>query len=137
MGAELLLVCSNVSPASIDDDARAAADLAEMAERAQKRGLRVGFEALAWGRNVNNWRHAWRIVAAAAHPALGLIVDSFHTLALGDDLFGSRRRSGRQDLLRAAGRCTETVDGRAVLEPAFPQLSRSGPVAGRQRSFAT
>jgi 4-hydroxyphenylpyruvate dioxygenase len=88
LGAELLLVCSNISSASIDDDARAAADLAEMAERAQKRGLRVGFEALAWGRNVNTWRHAWRIVDAAAHPALGLIVDSFHTLALGDDLSG-------------------------------------------------
>jgi 4-hydroxyphenylpyruvate dioxygenase len=88
LGAELLLVCSNVSPASIDDDARAAADLAEMAERAHKRGLRVGFEALAWGRNVNKWRHAWKIVEAAGHPALGLIVDSFHTLALGDDLAG-------------------------------------------------
>ncbi|MEA2773787.1 MAG: 4-hydroxyphenylpyruvate dioxygenase [Acetobacteraceae bacterium] len=88
LGATLLLVCSNVSPASIDDDARAAADLAEMAERARKRGLRVGFEALAWGRNVNKWRHAWRIVKAADHPALGLIVDSFHTLALNDDLAG-------------------------------------------------
>ncbi|MEA2774714.1 MAG: 4-hydroxyphenylpyruvate dioxygenase [Acetobacteraceae bacterium] len=88
LGAELLLVCSNVSPASIDDDGRAAADLAEMAERAHKRGLRVGFEALAWGRNVSKWRHAWKIVEAAAQPALGLIVDSFHTLALGDDLSG-------------------------------------------------
>jgi 4-hydroxyphenylpyruvate dioxygenase len=86
LGAELLLVCSNVSPAVIDDDARAAADLAEMAERAHKRGLRVGFEALAWGRNINTWRHAWKIVETASHPALGLIVDSFHTLALGDDL---------------------------------------------------
>jgi 4-hydroxyphenylpyruvate dioxygenase len=88
LGAELLLVCSNVSPASIDDHARAAADLHEMADRAQKRGLRVGFEALAWGRNVRTWRHAWKIVQAANHPALGLIVDSFHTLALDDDLSG-------------------------------------------------
>jgi 4-hydroxyphenylpyruvate dioxygenase len=88
LGTELLLVCSNVSPASIDDDSRATADLAEMAERAHKRGLRVGFEALAWGRNINRWRHAWRIVEAAAHPALGLIVDSFHTLAVDDDLSG-------------------------------------------------
>jgi 4-hydroxyphenylpyruvate dioxygenase len=86
LGAELLLVCSNVSPACIDDDARATADLLEMAERAHKRGLRVGFEALAWGRNINRWRHAWKIVQAANHPALGLIVDSFHTLALGDDI---------------------------------------------------
>jgi 4-hydroxyphenylpyruvate dioxygenase len=86
LGAELLLVCSNVSPASINDDTRAVADLLEMAERAHKRGLRVGFEALAWGRNINKWRHAWKIVEAANHPALGLIVDSFHTLALGDDI---------------------------------------------------
>ena len=88
LGTDLLLVCSNVSPASLNDDVRAAADLAEMAERADKRGLRVGFEALAWGRNIKKWRHAWQIVKAVDHPALGLIVDSFHTLALDDDLTG-------------------------------------------------
>ena len=88
LGTELLLVCSNVSPASLDDDARAAADLREMAERARTRGLRVGFEALAWGRNINKWAHAWKIIQAADHPALGLIVDSFHSLAVGDDLSG-------------------------------------------------
>ena len=68
LGAELLLVCSNVSPASLNDDARAAADFAEMAERAHKRGLRVGYEALAWGRNVNTWRHAWNIVRLPTIP---------------------------------------------------------------------
>lgn len=88
LGAELLLVCSNINPAAIDDDARAAADLAEMAEHARRRGLRVGYEALAWGRHVNRWRHAWRIVQMADHPALGLIMDSFHTLAAGDDVAG-------------------------------------------------
>jgi 4-hydroxyphenylpyruvate dioxygenase len=86
LGAELLLVCSNISPAALDDNARAAADLAEMAERAAKRGLRVGFEALAWGHHIRTWKHAWKVIAAADHPALGLILDSFHTLALGDDL---------------------------------------------------
>jgi 4-hydroxyphenylpyruvate dioxygenase len=88
LGAGLLLVCSNVHPAALADDARAAADLTEMAERAGRRGLRVGYEALAWGRHVNRWRHAWRIVEQAAHPGLGLIVDSFHTLAIGDDPAG-------------------------------------------------
>ncbi len=88
LGTDLLLVCSNISPASLNDDARAASDLAEMAERAAQRGMRVGFEALAWGRNINRWRHAWDMVKAADHPALGLIVDSFHTLAVGDDLSG-------------------------------------------------
>lgn len=88
LGADLLLVCSNVHPATVNDDARAAADLAELAARAQRRGLRIGYEALAWGRHVNRWRHAWRIVQLADHPALGLIVDSFHTLAVGDDPAG-------------------------------------------------
>ncbi len=88
LGCELLMVCSNTHAAAIDDDARAAADLAEMAERAQRRGLRVCYEALAWGRHVNRWRHAWNIVRAADHPALGLLVDSFHTLALNDDPSG-------------------------------------------------
>src|SRR3984885_6831219 len=91
LGTDLTLVCSNTQPATINDDSRAAADLAEMAERAGRRGLRVGFEALSWGRHVNRWGHAWRIVQQAAHPAMGLIVDSFHTLALGDDPSGIAR----------------------------------------------
>ena len=88
LGTDLVLVCSNTLPAAIDDDARAAADLAEMAARAAARGLRVGYEALAWGRHVNRWRHAWNIVQRGDHPALGLIVDSFHTLAVNDDPSG-------------------------------------------------
>ena len=88
LGTDLVLVCSNVQPSAIDDDARAAADLHAMAERAGRRGLRVGYEALAWGRHVRRWAHAWRIVQGADHPALGLIVDSFHTLCLDDDPAG-------------------------------------------------
>ena len=88
LGTDLLLVCSNIHPAAIDDDARAAADLAAMAERARRRGLRVGYEALAWGRHINRWRHAWTIVQTVDDASLGLIVDSFHTLAIGDDPSG-------------------------------------------------
>jgi 4-hydroxyphenylpyruvate dioxygenase len=88
LGTDLVLVCSNVQPSTLHDPNRAAADLAEMAERAQRRGLRVGYEALAWGRHVNRWGQAWDIVQRAAHPALGIIVDSFHTLAVNDDPSG-------------------------------------------------
>ena len=88
LGTDLMLVCSNTSPLALDDDSRASADLLAMADRASRRGLRIGFEALCWGRHVRLWSHAWRIVEAAAHPALGLIVDSFHTLALKDDPSG-------------------------------------------------
>ena len=88
LGTDLVLVCSNTQAAALDDDARAAADLHEMALRAARRGLRVGFEALSWARHIRLWRHAWQIVQQADHPALGLIVDSFHTLALRDDPAG-------------------------------------------------
>lgn len=85
LGTKLLLVCSNTQPSALDDDARAAADLAELAERAARRGLRIGYEALSWARHVKTWRHAWKIIESAAHPALGLVVDSFDVLATGDD----------------------------------------------------
>jgi 4-hydroxyphenylpyruvate dioxygenase len=88
LGAPMVLVCSNTQAAALDDDARATADLRAMAERAAARGLLVGFEALSWGRHISRWGHAWRIVQAVDHPALGLIVDSFHTLALRDDPAG-------------------------------------------------
>ena len=88
LGASMVLVCSNVQAAALPEPERAAADLREMAERAARRGLLVGYEALAWGKHTNRWRQAWEIVRRADHPALGLILDSFHTLCLGDDLEG-------------------------------------------------
>lgn len=81
LGAELLLVCSNISPAALPDRNRIIDDFAELGERAAARGLRVGYEALAWGRHVHDHRDAWSIVRDVAHPAIGVILDSFHTLA--------------------------------------------------------
>jgi 4-hydroxyphenylpyruvate dioxygenase len=81
LGTDLMLVCSSVSPISLGGIDRAAADLHELGERAAKRGLRVGYEALAWGRYVSDHRDAWEIVRRAGHPSIGLILDSFHTLA--------------------------------------------------------
>jgi 4-hydroxyphenylpyruvate dioxygenase len=78
---ELLLICSNISPASLGGIDRAAADFRELGERAASRGLRVGYEALAWGRHVNDYRDAWEIVRRADHRSIGVILDSFHTLA--------------------------------------------------------
>ena len=54
-----------------------------MGELAAPRGLRVGFEALAWGRHVNDYRDAWEIVRRADHKSIGVILDSFHALAPG------------------------------------------------------
>ncbi|WP_417579550.1 bifunctional sugar phosphate isomerase/epimerase/4-hydroxyphenylpyruvate dioxygenase family protein [Pelagibacterium sp.] len=81
LGTDLVLICSNVSPAALGGIDRAAADLRELGERAERRGLRIGYEALAWGRHVNDHRDAWEIVRRADHANVGLIVDSFHTIA--------------------------------------------------------
>ena len=86
LGCDLLLVCSNISPDSLGGIDRAAEDLRELGERAAKRGLRVGFEALAWGRHINDHRDAWEVVRRADHPAIGLVLDSFHTLVRKIDL---------------------------------------------------
>ena len=96
LGAELLLVCSNTSPLVTDDPLLATAQLHELAERAARRGLRVGFEALAWGRVTSRWSQAWDIVQRADHPALGLILDSFHTLSLRDDFAGIAQLPGER-----------------------------------------
>ena len=85
LGAPLMLVCSNTSQLALPEPERAAAQLHELAQRAARRNLRIGFEALAWGRWVKFYREAWAIVERAAHPHLGLILDSFHTLSLADD----------------------------------------------------
>ncbi|MEO8527310.1 MAG: TIM barrel protein [Caldimonas sp.] len=88
LGAPLMLVCSNTSPLALDDAARSAAQLHALAERAARRNLRIGYEALAWGRFVRLYGQAWKIVDEADHPHLGLILDSFHTLSLQDDPAG-------------------------------------------------
>jgi 4-hydroxyphenylpyruvate dioxygenase len=86
LGADLLLVCSNVSPESLGGIDRAAEDLRALGERAAARGLRIGFEALAWGRHISDYRDAWEAVRRADHAAVGLVLDSFHALARKTDL---------------------------------------------------
>lgn len=86
LGTDLMLVCSSVSPVSLGGIDRAAADFRELGERAAKRGLRVGYEALAWGRHVFDYRDAWEIVRRANRPEVGIVLDSFHILARGLDL---------------------------------------------------
>jgi 4-hydroxyphenylpyruvate dioxygenase len=86
LGCPLLMVCSNVSPASLGGIDRAAADFRELGERAAKRGLKVAFEALAWGRHINDYRDAWEVVRRADHKAVGLVLDTFHTFARKTDL---------------------------------------------------
>jgi len=86
LGCDLLMICSNVSPDSLGGVDRAAADLRALGDRAKAQGLRIAFEALAWGRHINDYRDAWEVVRRADHPAVGLVLDSFHILARKTDL---------------------------------------------------
>jgi 4-hydroxyphenylpyruvate dioxygenase len=86
LNCNLLMICSNVSPDSLGGIDRAAEDFHELGERAAKRGMRVGFEALAWGRHISDYRDSWEVVRRADHPAIGLTLDSFHIFARKTDL---------------------------------------------------
>ncbi|WP_414475172.1 bifunctional sugar phosphate isomerase/epimerase/4-hydroxyphenylpyruvate dioxygenase family protein [Microvirga sp. M2] len=90
LGCDLLMVCSNVSSDSLGGIERAAADFHELGERAAKRGMRVAFEALSWGRHIHDYRDAWEVVRRANHSAVGLVLDSFHVLARATDLSAIR-----------------------------------------------
>jgi 4-hydroxyphenylpyruvate dioxygenase len=94
LGTDLMIVSSNVSPDSLPDRGRIVQDFRELGERAVARGLRVGFEALAWARHVRDHRDAWEIVRQVDHPAVGLALDAFSSLAPGipvDSLTAIRR----------------------------------------------
>ena len=70
LGTDLMLICSNVSPAALGGIDRAAADFHELGDLAKAAGVRVGYEALAWGRHVHDHRDAWEIVRRADHPQI-------------------------------------------------------------------
>ncbi|MFJ8110515.1 bifunctional sugar phosphate isomerase/epimerase/4-hydroxyphenylpyruvate dioxygenase family protein [Streptomyces sp. NPDC096132] len=96
LGTDTVLVCSSVSPLAEDDDALAAEQLGRLADLAQDFGIRVAYEALAWGRHVSTYDHAWRIVEQADHPALGTCLDSFHILSRGSDPKGIEEIPGEK-----------------------------------------
>lgn len=84
VGAPLLLVCSSTSPDATGDTSALAGDMARLAELAAPFGLKIGYEALSWGRHVNVLEQAWEVVDLAEHPNLGVVVDAFHVLARSD-----------------------------------------------------
>ncbi|WP_275290864.1 sugar phosphate isomerase/epimerase and 4-hydroxyphenylpyruvate domain-containing protein [Amycolatopsis sp. La24] len=88
LGADTVLVCSSVADDAVEDLDLLAEQLRALAERAGERGLRIAYEALAWGRHVNTYDRSWEAVRRADHPALGLCLDSFHVLSRGSDPAG-------------------------------------------------
>jgi 4-hydroxyphenylpyruvate dioxygenase len=85
LGIDTMLLCSNVGTAISGDDALAVDQLRELGDLAEGHGVRVAYEALAWGRFVADYEHAARIVRSVDHPAVGHCLDSFHILSRGWD----------------------------------------------------
>ena len=81
VGSRVLLCCSSTSTHATDDRDHLVRDLQKLAMLAAPLGIRVAFEALSWGRHVNEYTQAWDIVQRADRSNLGLGIDSFHILA--------------------------------------------------------
>jgi sugar phosphate isomerase/epimerase len=79
--SRILLVCSSASAHATGDYARLVKDLQKLAMLAVPLDIRIAYEALSWGRHVNEYTQAWEIVQAADRENLGLALDSFHILA--------------------------------------------------------
>ncbi|MCW2771462.1 MAG: 4-hydroxyphenylpyruvate dioxygenase [Aeromicrobium sp.] len=88
LGIDTILVCSNVGTATIDSDEVSAAQLRQLGDLAVRYGVRIAFEALAWGRHIDDYRRSWRVVQLADHASVGLCLDSFHILSRGHDPAG-------------------------------------------------
>ena len=81
VGAKVLLVCSSTSAHASDDRDLIARDLRKLAMLAIPHGIRVAFEALSWGRSIEEFPAAWDVVMRADMPNLGIGLDSFHMFA--------------------------------------------------------
>lgn len=81
LGVDLILVCSNASDDAVVDMDELARQLRAAGDLAESRGMRIAYEALAWGRTVDLWQKSWDAVRRAGHPAVGLCLDSFHILS--------------------------------------------------------
>ena len=80
-GSQVLLTCSSTSQHASDDPAHLARDLKKLAMMALPFGIKIAFEALSWGRHVNEFQQAWDLVCRADAPNLGIGLDSFHIFA--------------------------------------------------------
>jgi sugar phosphate isomerase/epimerase len=81
LGSRVLLACSSVSQHATADVHAISRDLRKLAMLALPYGIRVAYEALSWGRHINEVHRSWEAVMLADMPNLGICVDSYHVLA--------------------------------------------------------
>lgn len=81
LDCRVMLACSSTSTHSTGERAALARDLRKLAMLAVPLGIKVAFEALSWGRSINEFPQAWDVICEADMPNLGLGFDSFHMFA--------------------------------------------------------
>jgi sugar phosphate isomerase/epimerase len=81
LGSRVLLACSSTSAHATADVDATRNDLQKIAMLGIPYNIRIAYEALSWGRHVNEMARAAEIVQDADRANLGLAVDSFHMLA--------------------------------------------------------
>ncbi|OOG47576.1 sugar phosphate isomerase/epimerase [Polaromonas sp. A23] len=86
LGCRLLLICSSTSVHATGETQALVRDLRKLAMLAIPMNIRIAYEALSWGRTVNEFPQAWDIISQADMPNLGLGFDSFHMFATNTSL---------------------------------------------------
>ena len=81
LDCRLMLACSSTSVHATGETEALVRDLRKLAMLAIPMNIKVAFEALSWGRVLNEFPQAWEIVSQADMPNLGLGFDSFHMFA--------------------------------------------------------
>ena len=137
LGADLILVCSNVRPDAIDDDALAAAQLHELAERAARRGLRDRLRGARLGHARQHLRA--RVADRRARPttrrSAPAWTPSTSSRAARTPPASARSRGEKIFFLQLAD-APHAGDGRPAVEPARPLLPGSGRPRRRRRCCA-
>lgn len=77
----VMLVCSSTSTHAISDTEALVKDLRKLAMLAIPMNIKIAYEALSWGRTINEFPQAWDLVCKADMPNSGLVFDSFHMFA--------------------------------------------------------
>lgn len=81
LGSNVLLACSSTSAHAAGEPELLVRDLQKLAMLAVPLNIRVAYEALSWGRYVNEFPQSWEIVQEADRTNLGVCLDSYHILA--------------------------------------------------------
>jgi sugar phosphate isomerase/epimerase len=81
LDCRVMLACSSTSTHATGDTDKLVQDLRKLAMLAIPMNIKIAFEALSWGRNVNEFPQAWDLISQADMPNLGLGFDSFHLFA--------------------------------------------------------